>query len=228
MKLKQRVFNLLFGFAILFFVFSMSLLFITIKHYYFEKPQTMIEKKERKAADAYSDVIKYIPSLRAELKQYHLEKYTVALAAVMHQESRGKGGDPMQSSESAGLPPNTIDDPNMSIKQGVKHFHRVVSYGRKKKVDFPAMIQAYNMGLGYISYISEHGGHHSEKLAKEFSMIQVKKNPAVYNCGGDQDNFRYPYCYGDYSYSSKVAKNIDMMTDIVTSKLDKEKTAEAY
>lgn len=26
----------------------------------------------------------------------------------MYQESRGEGGDPMQASESAGLPPNTI------------------------------------------------------------------------------------------------------------------------
>ncbi|MED0673390.1 lysozyme family protein [Aneurinibacillus aneurinilyticus] len=34
----------------------------------------------------------------------------------MYQESRGEGGDPMQALESAGLPPNTIDDPKRSIQ----------------------------------------------------------------------------------------------------------------
>ena len=215
MKRNQRMFNLLFGFAIIFFVFSMSLLFTTIKHYYFNQPKTTIEKKEYVTADTYSDVIKYTPTLQDELKKYHLEKYTVALAAVMHQESQGKGGDPMQSSESAGLPPNTIKEPKESIKQGVKHFHQVVTYGKKKDVDFSTILQAYNMGLGYINFISNNGGKHTEELAMEFSMIQVEKNPTVYNCGGNRDNFRYPYCYGDFSYSTKVTKNINSLTEII-------------
>ena len=212
MTQNQRMFNLIFGLAIVFFIFSMSLLYITINHYYFNQPKPTIEKKANVEDDTFRDVIKYTPTLQAELKKYQLEKYTVALTAVMHQESQGKGGDPMQSSESAGLPANTIDDPKVSIKQGVKHFHQVVTYGKEKNVDFPTIIQAYNMGLGYISFISKNGGKHSEKLAKEFSMIQVVKNPKVYDCGGDQENFRYPYCYGDFSYSTKVIKNIDLMT----------------
>ena len=212
MKQNQRMFNLIFGLAIVFFIFSMSLLYITINHYYFNQPKPTIEKKVNIEDDTFRDVIKHTPTLQTELKKYQLEKYTVALTAVMHQESQGKGGDPMQSSESAGLPANTIDDPKVSIKQGVKHFHQVVTYGKEKNVDFPTIIQAYNMGLGYISFISKNGGKHSEKLAKEFSMIQVVKNPKVYDCGGDQENFRYPYCYGDFSYSTKVIKNIDLMT----------------
>ena len=212
MKQNQRMFNLIFGLAIVFFIFSMSLLYITINHYYFNQPKPTIEKKVNVEDDTFRDVIKYTPTLQTELKKYQLEKYTVALTAVMHQESQGKGGDPMQSSESAGLPANTIEDPKVSIKQGVKHFHQVVTYGKEKNVDFPTIIQAYNMGLGYISFISKNGGKHSEKLAKEFSMIQVVKNPKVYDCGGNQENFRYPYCYGDFSYSTKVIKNIDLMT----------------
>ena len=69
------------------------------------------------------------------------------------------------------------------------------------------------MGLGYINFISKNGGKHSEELAKEFSMIQVEKNPEAYNCGGDQENFRYPYCYGDFSYSTKVVNNMEKMTE---------------
>jgi hypothetical protein len=158
------------------------------------------------------DVAKYTPVLRQELEKLNLEEYTVVLASIMQQESRGKGGDPMQASESAGLAPNTITDPQKSIEQGVKHFQNTLSYGTKKKVDFLTIIQAYNMGIGYIDFVAQNGGKHSEEIAKKFSSIQVDKNPSLYNCGGDQSNFRYPYCYGDFSYTTKVTRNIETLT----------------
>ena len=226
MKQNQHMFKLLFGLAIIFFVFSLSLLYLTIKHYYFHQPKPSTEKVVPVKDDSFKEILKYTPALQTELKKYQLEKYTVVLAAIMHQESLGKGGDPMQSSESAGLPPNTIDDPKISIKQGVKHFHQAITYGNKKKVDLPTMIQAYNMGLGYISFISKNGGKHSEELAKEFSMIQVEKNPEAYNCGGDQENFRFPYCYGDFSYTTKVVKNMEKITESVIARSDKETSLE--
>ncbi|MFT9846192.1 lysozyme family protein [Aneurinibacillus sp. REN35] len=154
--------------------------------------------------DRYEKVKRYEPMLRSELEKYNLEEYTEVMVALMYQESRGEGGDPMQASESAGLPPGTIDDPKRSIRQGVKHFQQVLRYGQKRKVDFPTIIQAYNMGRGYIDFVAANGKKHNENLAKQFSSIQVKKEPHVYNCGGDRENFRYPYCYGDFSYTTKV------------------------
>lgn len=162
----------------------------------------------------YEKVKRYEPVLSAELRKYQLEEYTHVLLALMYQESRGEGGDPMQASESAGLPPNTIDDPVRSIRQGVRHFNDVITYGKEKKVDFPTIIQAYNMGKGYITFVAEHGKKHNEELAKQFSSIQVKKQPTVYNCGGDENNFRYPYCYGDFSYTSKVLAKVDYMKEV--------------
>ena len=91
-----------------------------------------------------------------------------------------------------------------SMKQGVHHFSVMYKTGQRKGVDLATIIQSYNMGSGYIDYVSKHGGKHTEKLAKEFSEKQVKKNPDLYNCGGNKNNFRYPYCYGDYSYTEKV------------------------
>ncbi|MBG9588970.1 lysozyme family protein [Cytobacillus firmus] len=164
------------------------------------------------------DVQNYTPILQKELKEVNLEEYTLVLAAIMQQESKGKGGDPMQASESAGLPPNSIQDPEQSIKQGVKHFQKALNYGSQKKVDFPAVIQAYNMGIGYIDFVAEQGGKHSEEIAKEFSLKQAEKNPEVYNCGGDKNNFRYPYCYGDFTYTTKVTKNIEILTASNTGK----------
>lgn len=164
------------------------------------------------------DVQNYTPILQKELKEVNLEEYTLVLAAIMQQESKGKGGDPMQASESAGLPPNSIQDPEQSIKQGVKHFQKALNYGSQKNVDFPAVIQAYNMGIGYIDFVADQGGKHSEEIAKEFSLKQAEKNPEVYNCGGDQNNFRYPYCYGDFTYTTKVTENIEILTASDTGK----------
>src|SRR5207253_9151311 len=66
--------------------------------------------------DPFTDVKKYRSSIHNELAKYHLENYTTVLVALMQQESHGKGGDPMQASESAGLPRNTINDPSQSIQ----------------------------------------------------------------------------------------------------------------
>ena len=87
--------------------------------------------------------------------------------------------------------------------------------GIRKKVDFQTIIQSYNMGIGYINYVAQHGGKHSEALAKDFSLQRVKEKPAIYTCGGNKDNFRYPYCYGDFTYSTKVTKNIQLLADTV-------------
>ncbi|UYG96174.1 lysozyme family protein [Cytobacillus firmus] len=164
------------------------------------------------------NVQNYTPLLEKELKEVNLEEYTLVLAAIMQQESKGKGGDPMQASESAGLPPNSIQDPEQSIKQGVKHFQKALNYGSQKNVDFPAVIQAYNMGIGYIDFVAEQGGKHSEEIAKQFSLKQAEKNPEVYDCGGDKNNFNYPYCYGDFTYTTKVTKNIEILTARGTGK----------
>ncbi|MGF6952743.1 hypothetical protein QF028_005248 [Neobacillus sp. B4I6] len=178
---------------------------------YFQQPGSLQLEK----SDPFADVIKYRPLIHDELAKYNLETHTTVLVALMQQESRGKGGDPMQSSESAGLARNTITDPKKSIQVGVKHFQRVLTYGNQKKVDFQTIIQSYNMGIGYIDFVAQHGGKHSEALAKEFSLQRVKEKPTIYTCGGNKDNFRYPYCYGDFTYSTKVTNNIQLLADTV-------------
>ncbi|MBM7644099.1 soluble lytic murein transglycosylase-like protein [Scopulibacillus daqui] len=170
------------------------------------------EKTSVKNSGPFADVKRYQPLIKEELAKYRLEKYTNVLLALMHQESRGEGGDPMQASESAGLSPNEIKNPKQSIEKGVKHFRRMLIYGEQNHVDFPTVIQAYNMGAGYIDFVKKHGGKHTEQLAKEFSIIQVRKEPKVYNCGGNKDNFRYPYCYGDFTYSTKVEEHIKSLS----------------
>ena len=47
--------------------------------------------------------------------------------------------------------------------------------GKKKGVDLDTIIQSYNMGAGYIDFVAEHGGSHTEELAKQYSEQQVKR-----------------------------------------------------
>ena len=204
-KQVQRNFNLAFLLFIAFIGIFLLDRFLDLDNQRFKKINVGVNS-------SIGEVAKYTPMIEEELKKVGLDGHTVTVAALMMQESRGKGGDPMQASESAGLAPNTIQDPKQSVQQGVKYFHRVVEYGNKMKVDFPTVIQSYNMGIGYIDFVSKNGGKHSEELAKKFSMIQVEKNPQTYNCGGDKSNFRYPYCYGDFTYSTKVEKHMQSIT----------------
>lgn len=148
-------------------------------------------------------VMRYEPDVKSELSKYGLEKYTPLLLAIMQQESKGEGLDPMQSSESYCGRIGCITDPKMSIHYGAVHFKNVLTDGEKNKVDIKTVVQSYNFGRGYINFISKNGGKHTVDKAKQFSMMQVNKNPS-YNCGGDVNNFRYPYCYGDFSYTDKV------------------------
>lgn len=156
----------------------------------------------------FDSVIKYESQIYSELQTVGLEQYTPLLLGLMMQETKGKGTDPMQASESLGLAKNAIRNPSQSIKQGVVHFYDVYSYGKKQGVDLNAIIQSYNMGISYIDFVKEHGGKHSIKLAKSFSLSKVETNPELYTCNNNKKNFRYPYCYGDFTYSDKVLKKM--------------------
>lgn len=222
MKRKRKKLKPIFKLLIL------LLVFLLIKQFLQAPVTTEQVSTSVRSPDPFSNVKKYSTQITKELAKFGLEEHTVTLVALMQQESRGQGGDPMQASESAGLAPNTITEPTESIKQGVKHFQRIIEHGREKNVDFPTIIQSYNMGIGYINFIAKSGGKHTEDLAKQFSKLQVEKNPTLYDCGGNKENFRYPYCYGDFTYSAKVASNIDTLSDSVPAAGNKEQTGEGF
>jgi cell wall-associated NlpC family hydrolase len=163
-----------------------------------------------------AEVLAYKPLVESELEKYGLTNLTSLLLAIMQQESGGiSSRDIFQASESMGLPPNSISDPLLSIQVGVRHFVNVYQDGKAKGVDMQTIVQSYNFGSGYNDFIATNGGSHTEELAKQFSAIQMEKNPGKYTCGGNTNNFRYPYCYGDWSYSTKVF-NLVSSTQVAT------------
>ncbi|PEB77864.1 lysozyme family protein [Bacillus nitratireducens] len=172
--------------------------------------------QQNKALATEKRLLQYEPTLKKELEKYNLGEKTAVLLGIMYQESRGEGNDPMQSSESLGLKPNEIQETSLSIKQGVKHFAKMYKYGTDKDVSMDTIIQSYNMGPGYIDFIaSQEVKQHSEDLAKKFSKMKVDQNPAMYTCGENKNNFRYPYCYGDFTYTTKVNEKTKLIEEIL-------------
>ncbi|MCF7625459.1 lysozyme family protein [Peribacillus butanolivorans] len=175
------------------------------------------ETGEFEVGELSAEVLAYRSLIEAELKKYGMEEHTLVLLAILQQENGGGlSRDIFQASESLGLPPNSITDPLYSIQVGVKHFAGVFEKGKAKGVNIEGIVQSYNFGGGYIDFLSSKGGKHSEALAKEFSSLQMEKNPGKYTCGGDTNNFRYPYCYGDWSYTTKVFSYISTGGAIAT------------
>ncbi|PGE14257.1 hypothetical protein COM64_24135 [Bacillus toyonensis] len=172
--------------------------------------------QQNKALATEKRVLQYELTLKKELEKYNLGEKTAVLLGIMYQESRGEGNDPMQSSESLGLKPNEIQETSLSIKQGVKHFAKMYKYGTEKNVSMETIIQSYNMGPGYIDFIaSQEVKQHSEDSAKKFSKMKVDQNPALYTCGGNKNNFRYPYCYGDFTYATKVNEKTKLIEELL-------------
>lgn len=165
-------------------------------------------------------LLQFKPIIEKELEKYNLGDKTTILLGIIYQESRGEGTDPMQSSESLELKRNEIQDVNFSIEQGVKHFAQMYQYGIEKDVGMDTIIQSYNMGPKYIEFIAgQQSKKHSEKLAKEFSKMKVDQNPDLYTCGDNKKNFRYPYCYGDFTYATKVKEKTKLIEDFLQKDL---------
>ncbi|MFP3728124.1 lysozyme family protein [Priestia filamentosa] len=121
-------------------------------------------------------VEKYRDIVQREAAKYGLQDYTSVILSLIMQESGGRVADVMQSSESAGLKPNAIKDPEQSIAQGIKHFASVFESANG---DIPLTLQAYNFGGYFIKwlkknelegYSAENAQLYSNWLQKNYGM----------------------------------------------------------
>ena len=145
------------------------------------------------------EVEAYTPIISIYAKQHGIPEYVELIKAIMMQESRGLGSDPMQCSESGyntryPRTPGGITDPEYSIDVGVQTIAEVLLMAEvESPIDLDHIslaLQGYNYGSGYISWaLSEYGGY-SELNAIEFSEMMAERN-------GWQG-------YGDRAYVSHV------------------------
>lgn len=109
--------------------------------------------------------------------------YANLVLAVMQQESGGSGSDPMQASECGyntqfSHTPNSITDPDYSIKCGVEELASCLHAAKCKSPNdiqgISLALQGYNFGNGYIAWALQKGGY-SQANAIEFSQMEAKK-----------------------------------------------------
>ena len=157
------------------------------------------------------NTISYSDDLREAATDNEILNYVNYLMAIMEVESHGEGSDPMQSSESAGLPPGSFTDPKDSIRQGAYYFAGCLSLANENGCDLMTAVQAYNYGQGFINYVADNGGQYTLELAISFAEkysggIQVDYSNAIavdYNGG-------WRYAYGNMFYAQLVNQYIYM------------------
>ena len=142
--------------------------------------------------------------IAASAQKYGIADHTAQLQAIVKVESNGRSEDIFQSSESAGLPPNTLGL-DESIDQGVAYYKSLLEKASQLGVDQDAVFQAYNYGSGYLDFVAQHGGHHTQKLAEEFSKAYSGGKIVAYpNPVAIETNGGWRYDYGNMFYVELV------------------------
>lgn len=118
-------------------------------------------------------VLRWKPQVTSIANKNKIPEYTDTILGIIMVESGGNSLDLMQSSESAGLPPNSLLSPTASLEQGIKFFATLVNEAKQKKVDNWTPVQAYNFGGNYIDFVSRNGKKHSTTIAEKYSKTVV-------------------------------------------------------
>ncbi|EHK2400697.1 bifunctional lysozyme/C40 family peptidase [Clostridium perfringens] len=155
-----------------------------------------------------SEVLKFKPMVERYAKKYGVQEYINYLLAIMQVESGGTLVDVMQSSESLGLPPNTLGTEE-SIEQGCRYFSNLLKTSKEKGCDINSTIQAYNYGFGYLNYIQSNGKIHTYNLAENFAKNMAQGVRVTYtNPIAIAKNGGWRYKYGNQFYVELVLQYI--------------------
>lgn len=155
-----------------------------------------------------AEVLAYEPLVEKYAKEYKISEYVNYLLAIMEVESGGKLQDVMQSSESEGLPANTLSAEE-SIKQGCKYFASLLKSAKSKDCDINTVIQSYNYGGGFIDYVASQGKKYTFELAESFANGKSGGNKEKYdNPIAVKENGGWKYSYGNMFYVLLVSQYI--------------------
>ncbi|PLT75325.1 peptidase P60 [Mediterraneibacter gnavus] len=156
-----------------------------------------------------AEVLKHQPVVEKYAKEYGISEYVNVLLAIIQVESGGTAEDVMQSSESLGLPPNSLDTES-SIKQGCKYFASLLSSCKNQGIDdLNVAIQSYNYGGGYIGYVAGNGKKHTFNLAENFARDKSGGQKVIYtNPIAVAKNGGWRWNYGNMFYSELVKQYI--------------------
>ncbi|WP_425435088.1 lysozyme family protein [Oceanobacillus timonensis] len=146
------------------------------------------------------DVLAHQETVEKYAEEYDISDYVPVLLAIIAVESGGTAEDVMQSSESLGLSPNSIDT-EASIEQGTKYLAELLQSAEEKDVDDSTVLQAYNYGGGFIDYVAENGKSYSFELAESFAKEQSGGTKVSYpNPIAEEKNGGWRYQFGNMFY----------------------------
>ena len=153
-----------------------------------------------------AEVLAHKPLLEKYAREYGIDEYINVLLAIIQVESGGTLEDVMQSSESLGLPPNSLSTEE-SIKQGCKYFSELLASAEAKGCDLNAVIQSYNYGGGFLDYVSSHGKKYIFELAENFARDKSGGTKVTYtNPIAVEKNGGWRYNYGNMFYALVVSQ----------------------
>ena len=152
-----------------------------------------------------AEVLKHQPMVEKYARENGISEYVNVLLAIIQVESGGTAEDVMQSSESLGLPPNSLDTES-SIKQGCKYFASLLSSCQNQGIDdLNVAIQSYNYGGGYVGYVAGKGKKHTFNLAENFAREKSGGKKVTYtNPIAVAKNGGWRYGYGNMFYVELV------------------------
>jgi Cell wall-associated hydrolases (invasion-associated proteins) len=150
------------------------------------------------------EVLAYRPKVEEYCKQFEISEYVNYLLAIMQVESGGKGADVMQSSESLGFPPNSINSPDKSIEQGCRLFAEYLKISKNLGCDMDTVIQSYNYGIGFLYYVSENGKNYTFEIACQFANERSNGAKVDYVNSISVDFGGWKYTYGNMFYVKLV------------------------
>ena len=161
-------------------------------------------KQAAQAVNLSQAVMYYQPVVQNYAEQNDIAAYTDTLLAIMQEESGGKLTDIMQSSSSAELPDDSLEEES-SIRQGCAYFASLLRKGKSLGCDLDCIIQAYNYGSGFLDYAAEHSGVYSTELAETFAEKQSGGATLQYtNPMAVAENGGWRYAYGNMFYARLV------------------------
>lgn len=192
---KDKFFRSAFVVALIFFSFTLLLLLYrksTAYHWHYPK-----------------SVLMHGAMLERVAKEKDLSADLEVLYAIMNVESGGRLKDVMQSSESKGLPVNTLDTEE-SIEQGLSYYKELKTKARELSLNEKSVWQAYNYGIGFLYYVKENGGMYQDSLAESFAKdLSGGKTVPYRNKIAIQENGGYRYQYGNMFYARLIEENIE-------------------
>jgi hypothetical protein len=144
-------------------------------------------------------------TLRKYEKEFSISKYHEYLLAIVEVETQHmESGDAMQSSEAAGLFSSTMTT-DESMHQICSYFSQLIILAREDGVDMDTVLQAFNYGPDFISYVQSRGGKYSDELAVLYAREKSEGEKVSYDAEiAVKDNGGWRYSYGNMFFARLV------------------------